>query len=376
MIGVVYGTPADVIKLAPVLLMLRDRGAPAFAICTSQQPEQIPELLGEFDLPAPDLWLAGGQDSHGLRRLPDAPIWMLHALFTFARHHRSLRRALTADGVEPVVIIHGDTLTAVVGGLIGNALRVTVAHIEGGVNSGNWRSPFPEEVDRYLASRLSTIHYTPDPVSAGNLRAMHVRGEIVETAGNTVRDSLRLVRSDALAVEVPDEPFGLVVLHRFELLSQPQALREILEVLHDASRSTPMLFVEYPVTTTVIEKHSLDTFFDDRFRRVPRQRYSPFIALLKASAFLVTDSCGLQQESAQFGHPSLLHRAATFPEGRGGSAVLSEMNLDTVRAFLQNPRLYAREPVDDPQRPSDVIVDHLQHRGYLRALQPEHAHAA
>jgi UDP-N-acetylglucosamine 2-epimerase (non-hydrolysing) len=365
MIGVVYGTTGELIKLSPLLTRLQEREMPAFTLCTGQQVEQIPVLLDDFGLSHPDLWLSRGSNGRDLERPMDLPPWLFHVTIAFARRWRALRTRLAA-ATTPLLVIHGDTFTTVLGGMMGHALGVPVAHIEAGMRSGDWRNPFPEELDRLIAARLARIHFAPGARAAANLRAMKVRGEIIDTGGNTIRDALELVSPDTLDIELPSEPFGLVSLHRFELLGKPGALRAILELLREASRSRPILFVDHPVTAAAIAAHNLGSLFDERLRRVPRQRYFRFIALLKESAFLVTDSGGSQQECAHMGHPCLVHRAVTeHADGLDRSVVLSRMDLGVVRRFLEDPPIRAGSSEKDPRGPTDAIIDHLERRGHL-----------
>ena len=151
MILVVFGTTGELIKLAPVLLRLDARGHRYVLATTGQQVQQIPSF------------------------------------------------------------VHGDTMTTVLGSVMGRSLRSTVAHIEGGLRSYDLRHPFPEELNRKLATALSRIHYAPGPWAASNLRG----GEIVDTGSNTIRDSLELVTDDEPSVTLPGQPFGIVSLHRF-----------------------------------------------------------------------------------------------------------------------------------------------------------------
>jgi UDP-N-acetylglucosamine 2-epimerase (non-hydrolysing) len=365
MIAVVYGTTGELIKLAPVLTRLRERQAPVMTLCTGQQVRQIPTLLDDFALPQPNLWLARGSNGHDLKRPADVLPWSARIVATFARRRRELRARLKSTP-KPLVVIHGDTFTTVVGALMGRILNVPIAHIEAGMLSGDWRNPFPEELDRLIAARFARTHFAPNARAIAHLRAMKVRGEIIDTGGNTIRDAIELVPPGAAEVKLPKEPFGLVSLHRFELLTKPSLLRAILGCLREASRSTPMLFVDHPVTEAAIATHGLDWMFDECLRRIPRQRYFSFIALLKASDFLLTDSGGSQQECAQLGHPCLVHRTLTEHEdGLNGSVVLSHMDLNVVNAFLKNPRTFAGQPSKDERTPSDVIIDHLESRGYL-----------
>lgn len=368
MIAIVYGTTGELIKLAPVLHRLESNGSGSvLTACTGQQIQQIPTLLDDFGLSQPDVWLGRGHNELDLERPADIPPWLATVALAFRRHRRSLRARLHAGRGRPLVLVHGDTFTTVLGAAIGRSMRMPVAHIEAGLRSGNWRNPFPEELDRRMTSKLSTIHFAPGEWAAGNLSRAGVRGEIVDTGGNTIRDALAMVATGAVpAVELPDEPFGLVSIHRFELLSQLDDLRRIIELLHAASRRTPLLFIDHPVTVAAITEGGLDGLFDERFRRVPRQRYFRFISLLKASSFLVTDSGGSQEECAQLGHPCLVHRVATErQDGLDGPVVLSKMNLDVVQAFLEDPLRYRRPPVTGSHRPSDVVVGHLEDLGFL-----------
>jgi UDP-N-acetylglucosamine 2-epimerase (non-hydrolysing) len=366
MIGVVYGTTGELIKLSPVLTRLEQRGAPALTLCTGQQVQQIPALLEDFGLLQPDIWLSRGNAGHDLERRTDLPPWLFAALSTFARRGREIGARLRASGTKPLLIVHGDTLTTVLGALMGRALRIPVAHVEAGMRSGNWRNPFPEELDRVIAAHLARAHFAPGAQAAANLRAMHARGAIVDTGGNTIRDAIELIPPGALVIELPGEPFGLASLHRFELLNSAEALRAIVELLRDASRSKPILFVDHPVTAAAIAAHDLGALFDERLRRIPRRRYFDFIALLKASAFLVTDSGGSQQECAHLGHPCLVHRALTeHSDGLDGPVVLSRMDLAIARAFLERPPASARPQAQDRRAPTDVIIDHLERCGHL-----------
>jgi UDP-N-acetylglucosamine 2-epimerase (non-hydrolysing) len=379
MIAVVYGTTGELIKLSPVLTQLRERRAAVMTLCTGQQVEQIPAMLEDFRLPQPDLWLSHGCHGHDLKRPADLPSWCAGIVSTFARHRRALHARLTAAQAKPLLIIHGDTLTTVLGALMGRLLHIPVAHVESGMRTGDWRNPFPEELDRLIAAKLARTHFAPGARAVANLRAMHVRGEIVDTGANTISDAIKLVCPTALNIELPQEPFGLASLHRTELLRRPTRLRAILSCLRNASRSTPILFVDHPVTAAAIAANDLDSMFDRRFRRIPRQRYFNFIALLKASTFLVTDSGGSQQECAQLGHPCLVHRAASeHQDGLNGSVVLSRMDLNIVSAFLKAPNAFARAPSADQQTPTEIIIDYLKRRGYLTTAptppprQPRH----
>ena len=367
MIAAIFGTTGELIKLAPVLRAVADRSQPALLLSTGQQVQQIPRMLEDFGLPQPDLWLARGSRQRDLERPRDIPRWLAQIGRSYTHFRADIRTRLSNGETRPLVLVHGDTMTTVLGALMGRGMRVPVAHLEAGLRSGSWRNPFPEELDRRLTSRIAQVHLAPGAWAAQNLHTRNVRGEIIDIGGNTVHDAVDLVdNATTLRVAVPDGHFGLVSVHRFELLESERALTSTLRVLQEGSGRIPLLFVDHPVTAAAIERFRLGHFFGDRFIRIPRQRYFDFVRLMKASCFLVTDSGGSQEECAHLGHPCLIHRAKTERlDGLEGSVVLSEMKLERLRRFLDEWPSYKRSATLSGDRPTDRVLGALTARGFV-----------
>jgi UDP-N-acetylglucosamine 2-epimerase (non-hydrolysing) len=166
-------------------------------------------------------------------------------------------------------------------------------------------------------------------------------------------------------VDTPNEPFGVVSIHRYELLDDRDLLGRTLDALAEHARSMPLLFVDHPVTDAAIRKHGLESRTAG-LRRIPRLTFFPFIALLRQSLFLFTDSGGSQEECFYLDHPCLVHRLKTERrEGLGENVVLSRFDFDIVQAFLDNPNRHRRRAELPPRSPSDVIVDDLEARGFV-----------
>jgi len=361
---VIFGTTGELIKIAPVLLRLDERGYRYVLATTGQQVQQIPGFLEQLDLRQPDLWLARGTGGRDLRSNGDIPGWLASVTRSFARRRGQLRHELCGGPGAPLVLVHGDTMTTVLGAAMGRALGITVAHIEAGLRSFDLRHPFPEEINRRISSRLARIHYAPGAWAASNLR----RKDVVDTGSNTIRDSLALVPEDApLPDAVPDEPFGVVSLHRFELLNDRQAFTTTLDLLAESAKVTPLLFVDHSVTIAAIERFRLESMFDgSRFRRVPRLPFFDFVRLERRSAFVVTDSGGSQEECFYLDLPCLVHRVRTERrEGLGENVVLSGMRTEALQAFLDSPEAYRRRSVLPDASPSDVIVADLERRSIV-----------
>ena len=362
MILVLYGTTGELIKLAPVLRRLVDRGHRYVSATTGQQVLQIPPLLESLDLPQPDVWLGRGAGGRDLQTNGDIPGWALGVARTFARRRRALRRRLNGAGTRPLTLVHGDTMTTVAGATMGRLLGTTVAHIEGGLRSFDLRHPFPEELNRRMTSRIASIHYAPGAWAAGNLR----RGIVVDTGSNTVRDSLELCRDAPPGVEIPSGTFGIVSLHRFELLNDAGLLRTTLAALAAHAERTPLLFVDHPVTVAAMSRFGLDSLFGDRFRRIPRLGFRDFVPVMRRAAFLVTDSGGSQEETYYLDIPCLVHRLKTERrEGLGENVVLSGLSIAALEDFLVDPSRFRRRAELSTVSPSEIIVTDLEARGFL-----------
>ncbi len=364
MICVIYGTTGELIKLAPVLSRLEARGHEYVSVTTAQQVTQISPLLNELRLRKPEIWLANGAGGRDLESNLDVLKWLAGVGRAFLANVRRLREELMRQPGRPLVLVHGDTMTTVLGAAAGRALRATVAHIESGLRSFDWAHPFPEELNRRAASRLALIHYAPGAWAASNVR----RGTVVDTGSNTIRDSLEMCPSSYEVRDVAREPpFGIVSLHRFELLSNRRLLAETLRVLAEHARRLPLLFVDHPVTAAAVRRFGLGSSFDDvRFVRIPRVAFFHFVALMKRSHFIVTDSGGSQEESFYLNLPCLVHRKRTERrEGLGENVMLSRFDPDVMRNFLANPQRFRRRTSLPDVSPSDVIVSDLAARGFL-----------
>ena len=365
MIALVYGTTAELIKLAPIHRRLEALGATPLHWCTAQQYDELPEAARLLGMPEPDIWLARGANDHSLRTTVDALRWLATISTTAMSKRKLMRQQLAQDGAQPCILVHGDTMTTVLGALLGRTLRVPVAHVEAGLRSHDWRHPFPEELDRRFVGRLAHIHYAPGLTEAANLGGRN--RDVVLTNGNTVRDSMLLVPSqlDPDVADLPDV-FGLVSLHRLELL-QDERFAESLRALRASAEATPLVMVYDPVTDEQIDKQGLGDLFDGvHFRRIPKLPYFRFVALLRRADFVVTDSGGLQEECAFLGKPCLVHRVKTErSDGLGASVRLSGMRVVELNRFLGNRDLFQTEQSPQSTSPSAIIVEDLVRRGMV-----------
>lgn len=362
MIVVIYGTTGELIKLLPVLDRLKRRGISYLSVTTAQQVEQIPGLLDSFNLPRPDIWLAHGAHGHDLRTNLEVPGWFMSVAINFGRGARELRRRLSAGPGRPLVLVHGDTMTTAIGSAMGRLLGMPVAHVEAGLRSHDLRQPFPEELNRRVTSRLASIHYAPGPRAVANLRGR----VIIDTESNTIRDSLEMIRAtQPLPFPMPDGPYGLVSLHRFELINNRARLTATVQALADNADRHTMLFIDHPVTVAALSAFKLDGLFRGGLRRIPRLIFSQFIELERRSSFVFSDSGGNQEETYYMDIPCLIHRGKTERhEGLGETAVISNYDTNVVNDFLRDPGRFRRKQALPAHSPSDTIVEDLIARGF------------
>lgn len=357
MIIFIYGTTAEAIKIAPVIRRLDALGVPFEQWITQQHTDALRRAIPELGLPAPDRTIADGWRGKPLKK----PIQMIGWAFVVTgwalRNVRSIRRALPSGSA---IVVHGDTMTTVLGTLIGKRLRVPVAHVEAGLRSGDWRHPFPEELDRRIVGRIADIHYVPTQEAADNLAG---RPNVVLTHGNTVNDA---VRDAAAGSPAQTEDFGLVLLHRFEFISNEALVEQTLRTLQEHS-SSPLRLIVDAYSRGAIEK-TIEERDLSRFTVMTKVEHGEFVALMRSARFIVTDSGGIQQEAAVFGIPTVVHRKVSESrEGIGTSAVLSGWDQNVLAEFLADPDAYRVTDDGAAQSPSEIIVADLVARGLARS---------
>lgn len=360
MIAFIVGTTAELIKMAPVFHELTGRGRTCEIWYTGQHVEELTSALGDLDLPAPAEWLVPEEEATNLARVADVPGWGLRLLSTVLRRRAHLAQRLRSDGQPPVVLVHGDTFTAPIGALVGHRLGARVGHVEAGMRSGSLRHPFPEELNRRLAGRVVDIHFAPTQTEVDNLRGR--RGAVVCTGANTVVDAVKyaLARPGGPQLDLPDE-FAVSTLHRFELVRQEDQYRQVLEILREHAATLPIVYFAGASERERLSSYGLLDLFDrERFRIEDKLPYVHFLPVLARARFVVTDSGGLQQETGHLGIPCAVHRAHTeVMVGEGERFVLTRLDADRLRGFLDDPERYRGAGTLEAYHPSRIIADAL-----------------
>jgi UDP-N-acetylglucosamine 2-epimerase len=311
----VFGTRPEAIKLAPILIELKKYPGFTSRICvTAQHRQMLDQVLNLFgiipdidlDIMTPGQTLAGitsrvilGIDQVILRELPD------------------------------LVLVQGDTTTVMAAALAAFYRNVRVGHVEAGLRSGNLYSPFPEEMNRRVATVVSSLHFAPTAAAA---RALHREGipeENVFLTGNPVIDALQMVVSRSLPEEAmqllakagikghgSDPKLLMVTAHRRENFGERfeslcRGLKTVIE------RNEDVVLV-YPVHLNPNVQEPAYRILGglDRALLTNPVEYDVLAHLMKAAHIILTDSGGIQEEAPSLGKPVLVMRTETErPEG-------------------------------------------------------------
>lgn len=368
-----YGTGAELIKMYGVI-----KGIPRnqqLLICTAQQYAGLQKVHEQLDI-QPDIYLAKGWKQQDVANMKQMVGLMLTAHINFARQFVAIKRLIRKSdrqhGTKSIVLVHGDTLTTVVGAYLGRTLGLPVAHVEAGLRSGSWKSPFPEELDRRFAAKIARIHFAPNDLAEQNLRNEHTKGIILNTAFNTAKDAIeqsdKFVSKNYAELQLPAH-YCLVLLHRTELLESKDSFEAILKTLRThADKGNPVVFTMHTTTAERIRSYGFSHYLEDSnyIRVIQKQPYFDFMAIVKQADYIVTDGGGLQEDSFFLGIPVIVHRERTErQEGIGTNALLSKMDVNKVAEFL--------EYHEDKQKfqglihntsPSAVVCDFLKSNNY------------
>jgi UDP-N-acetylglucosamine 2-epimerase (non-hydrolysing) len=337
--AVVIGTRPEAIKLAPVVSELRQRGVETTIIGTGQHRDLVDPVLELFGL-ALDLDLQIME--------PDSS---LNAVLS-----RAIERLGSAlETLQPdVVVVQGDTSSAVGGALAAFNSRIPVAHVEAGLRSHDLALPFPEEMHRRVISILSRWHFAPTEHAAAELRGERVPGQVLVT-GNTVVDAVNFILSLGMtrtrSVAAPSGSYLLATAHRRESWGAP--IRSIALALRDVLDEHPDLSVLFATHPNPQARDPVEEVLSSQPRAtvVGPMEYDEFLAVLGGAVLAVTDSGGVQEEGPTLGVPVLVTRAVTErPEGLAAGAVRM---VGTGRA---NIRRVVGQLLDDPAERSRMAT--------------------
>ncbi len=255
-------------------------------------------FFDELDIPHPayNLKISGGQHGSMTGR-------MLEAIETVLLEEK-----------PDWVLVYGDTNSTLAGALAAVKLHIPIAHVEAGLRSFNMR--MPEEVNRILADRLSSILYCPTDTAVSNLRSegivkgVHNIGDVMYDVALFYRERSRSQSKCIEKLKLQEGNFALATCHRAENTDNPARLESIATALGDIAESIPVVLPLHPRTRKLLVDHGLIA----KLRKVKITEPLPFldmIALEQAAKLILTDSGGVQKEAFFYGIPCVTLRDET-----------------------------------------------------------------
>lgn len=358
MITCILGTRAQLIKMAPLIRNMEERGWSLKLIHTGQHVQNIRETCTEFGIQSQWQSLYSGKE---VNNIPMALKWLAYLIRQVICNAK--KHLPASSHKKDIVLVHGDTFSTILGAVMGKMANMQVAHIESGLRSFNIWHPFPEELSRLLTFRIIDLAFCPGQWACDNLRDYRTITAI-NTGHNTLIDTLKLAQkiNHQTNKAVHETPYVVCSIHRFENIYQTSTFIHIINLLTLISKTYPLIFVLHPATKNRLIKtglmHTLQT--TPGIELSERMGYADFIHLLSHSHFVVTDGGSNQEELAYLGIPTLLMRKTTErQEGLGANTVISDFSEHTVRNFMRSLEKY-RIKADIPKvSPCAIILEQL-----------------
>ncbi len=296
----VLGTRPEAIKMAPVILALKNEPwAEVRVLATAQHRHMLDQVLNFFNI-EPDI------DLDIMR--PNQPLTILTARLLL-----DLDDVLQAE-LPGVVLVQGDTTTVMAVALACFYHHIPIGHVEAGLRTWDIYNPFPEEANRVITGRLARWHFAPTESSRQNLLREGVPDNQIIVTGNTVIDALLMTaaKKHEIGVELDaHKRLILVTSHRRENFGEP--FRGICRAINQLADQNPDVQILFPVHPNPNVKNVAYEMLGSRanIHLCEPLDYSPFVAAMQRAYLIISDSGGVQEEAPALGKPVLVLRQET-----------------------------------------------------------------
>lgn len=319
----VFGTRPEAIKMAPLVKELQKHPDKIkTVVCvTGQHREMLDQVLKIFDI-CPDYDLnimKSGQDLYDIT----------------SRVLLGMREVLS-EAQPDMVLVHGDTATSTAAALAAFYRQIPVGHVEAGLRTHHIYSPWPEEMNRQITSRIATCHFAPTRLSRQNLLNENVNDAQILVTGNTVIDALHIVVDkikgsasldaqlekelcdagyDPSRLRGGDRRLLLITGHRRENFGD--GFKNICQAIKALSNDFPSVDFVYPMHLNPNVRRPIHELFGDQLSNlgnlffIEPLEYLSFVYLMEKSTLVLTDSGGIQEEAPGLGKPVLVMRDTT-----------------------------------------------------------------
>ncbi len=354
-----FGTRPEAIKMAPLVACLQqDDRFDSKVMVTAQHREMLDQVLNVFDLtPDYDLDVMA----------PNQSLAMVASKILLGTDQ------VLQDFQPDMVLVHGDTLSAFIVAQAAFYRQIDIGHVEAGLRTYNLKSPWPEEGNRQLISRLAQLHFAPTQRAFDALRSEGIDAQQIAITGNTVIDALMQIQQRDLPL--PKDAQGqviefdaerrkiLITGHRRENFGE--GFKNICLAIQTLAQKYPEIDFIYPVHLNPNVRTVVNEYLDHivNVHLIPPQGYEEFIYLMKHSFMILTDSGGIQEEAPSLGVPVLVMRNTTERQeavdaGTVKLTGVSQHNIvNAVSELVEDPQLYrAMQDSTNPYGLGDASV--------------------
>ena len=314
MIHFVIGTRPEAIKLAPIIKEV-DRMSFLHEVCvTSQHRELLRPFVKLFNIYV----------DHDLKIMKRGQDLFEITTANLNGFRKLLNNELRSEEQKiEVVVVQGDTTSALSAALSAYYHKIPVAHVEAGLRTQDQYQPYPEEMNRRLIDQIASMHFAPTEQAKENLLSEGISSSRIHVTGNPVVDALEIIRNDESFAETqlplhvePDEKLVLVTIHRRENFGEPilnvcQAIEEIVSKVSNAIFAIPLH--PNPNVQKVVNGSLKES---DQVVLLPPLDYFAFLKTMERADLILTDSGGVQEEAPSFEtYVHVLRNKTERPEG-------------------------------------------------------------
>ena len=337
----VFGTRPEAIKMAPLVKELERRPEFESSCCVTAQHRQMLDTVLDVFRIKPEFDLDIMEAKQSLSTITSKCLLGLETVFQQER--------------PDLVLVHGDTSTTFAGALAAFYQQISIGHVEAGLRTGDKYSPFPEEMNRCMVSRLADLHFCPTESNRRNLAAegvtkgVFVTGNtVIDALGTTVRDDFRFTTEELNRLDYQGKKVIVVTCHRRENYGEPMA--QIMKALRRLALTyADQVELVYPVHLSPVVQKAARSRLEglDNVHLVDPLTADEMHNLMARSYLVLTDSGGLQEEAPALGKPVLvLRRETERPEAVAAGTVriagTHEMDIFNLASeLIESPAAYA-----------------------------------
>jgi UDP-N-acetylglucosamine 2-epimerase (non-hydrolysing) len=354
MIHLIIGTKAQLIKMYGVIDYFQKNNIEYNYIDTCQHPNISAQLRKTFAIKEPDFRIIDSKQT--INSTFKGLNWIIKIFFLGIFK----RKKIFKGDKNGICFVHGDTMTTILGAIIGKLGGQRIVHLEAGERSGKLFKPFPEELSRIMTDKISSYNFAFIKKDLDNVNRINPKAKNYYVQENTLLDTVEASREFNSSNKLPKE-FILVSIHRYETIISKKRIKFIVDTINDFSKKHKVIWGLHSPTERALKKFNLYNDLKKNKNVTLREifEYKEFINAISKSTFLMTDGGGPQEETAYLNIPCLIMRTELEIESH---THLHKSNFEKkeVDYFMKNLKNFKSNFTKPPSSPSMRIIEILK----------------